>query len=159
MKRMLAVAGIMLASAGVVIATPASASDHTPAPCSLEQVVKARVAQLPATVPFRIGDTPNAMALTYDDEVVVSRETPCDIDLITSIVNHEWVHTKQYQVFGTHYAMKKVYGAKGVEKIADCGSLLLGSRDTPYIDQYGPCTDDELMVARDLIALPANTHM
>lgn len=157
MKRQLALAGIMLASAGVVIATPASASDHVPAPCSLERIVNARLDELGRNVPWTIGTSKSGtFAVTYDDEVIVSRETPCDQDLVVSIVNHEWVHTKQYQVYHTSNEVRKAFGGHDeVEKIADCGSQLLGSKYTPYIDQQGPCTTQELSVARNLIELPA----
>jgi hypothetical protein len=156
MNRMLAVAGIMLASAGVVIANPASADTSVKHTCDVASIVNSRVADLGTDRPWTIGDTPGALALTYSDEVVVSHETSCNYDLVISIVNHEWVHTKQYVRYHTRSAIVKALGVVGTERIADCGSQLLGSKMTPYLDETGPCTDTELMEARYLIELPVH---
>jgi hypothetical protein len=141
----------MLASAGVVIATPASADVHTPA-CSLQDLVNVRVAQLHPNVPFEVGVTrPDAFAITTRGKVVVSRETPCDSILVTSIVNHEYVHTLQYAKYPRNHIPKE-YDAEGV---ADCGSRMLGSEILPYIHN-APCSDVQLTEVRDLLKLRTN---
>lgn len=159
MKHTLASAIVMLAVAGVVIAPDASAHPVDQVTC-VRNIVNARVAQLGASVPWSVGvASPGHQATTYSDEVVVSRETPCDYDFVISIVNHEWVHTQQHVLAG-HKLLRKVYGTpERVEKVADCGSQLLGSRYTPYIDRWGPCTTSELTDARNLVELPANNRV
>jgi hypothetical protein len=148
-KRTLAVAGLMLATAGVVISTPASADVHLSPACSLDQLVHDRVAQLGTDTPWSIGVTPaDRLGDARRSGVVVSRETPCDRVLVTSIVNHEWVHTQQFKKYSKNH-IPRGYDLEGV---ADCGSRLLGSVVTPYIGD-APCTDAQLTEARDLIKL------
>jgi len=148
-KRMLAVAGLMLASTGVVISTPASAQVH-PTLCSLDAIVQARVVQLRPSVPFVVTTTrEDAYGVAKRDRVEVSRETPCDYDLVISVVNHEYMHTLQYQ------SHKKF---ADFEKVADCGSRLLGSRVTPYLGDDA-CSDVEMMEARNLLTLYSSMHV
>lgn len=155
MKRTLALAGLMLASAGVVIMTPAAdATPHAPATCPtvVEKIMNDRVAELGTDVPWHAIDMTDALGVTSRSRgVEVSRETPCDRGLILSVINHEWMHTRQYKIHkaGT---MTRVW----MEKVADCGSQLLGSTHTPYLDQWGPCTTQDLTDARNLIELPAH---
>ncbi len=78
-------------------------------------------------------------------DITISETAPCD-----AIVNHEWVHTRQ--ILYPDWA-QQAYG-DAFEIVADCGSKLLGSPVTPYLErrkketgQVG-CTADELDSAR-----------
>jgi len=91
--------------------------------------------------------------------VTVSETVPCDSDLIVSIVNHEWMHTQQYRAYPERSLRARVYG-KAIETVADCGSMLLGSTVTPYLDErardtcraVAGCTPFELGAARRLLS-------
>jgi hypothetical protein len=151
LKRTLAIAGLMLASAGVVIANPASADVrvHTPV-CSLDAIVQTTVAQLHSPVPFIVTTTrKDAYGVAKRDRVLVSRETPCDYDLVTSVVRHEYMHVLQYRVNAF---------PDDFEQIADCGSRMLGSKVTPYIGK-NECSDVQMTQVRDLLKLSAHVDM
>ncbi|MBN9739564.1 hypothetical protein DMP23_00330 [Amycolatopsis sp. A1MSW2902] len=80
-------------------------------------------------------------------QVRVSPRTPCN--LMVDVVNHEWMHTRQWSKYG--HRTIQAYG-DGLEPVADCGSKLLGSTFTPYLRDRGfGCTDSELASARSLL--------
>jgi hypothetical protein len=154
MKRTLALAGLMLASAGVVIASPASADVHTMT-CNLDQIVQSRAADL--GVHAEVGAMrEDGWGTAMADGIIVSRETPCERDLVVSIVNHEFMHVIQYSMpnWDEKYAGR-------FEIVADCASKLIGSTRTPYVDGKG-CSSKNLMLAKELVnhvELPAHVAM
>lgn len=82
----------------------------------------------------------------------ISPRVPCTY--MVDVVNHEWMHTRQYAKYGTRAI--EAYG-DGLEPIADCGSRLLGSTYTPYLDRRGTgCLDYELASARSLLPRPGS---
>lgn len=87
------------------------------------------------------------------DTAYVSPEARCEV--IPSIVNHEWMHLQQGRVHGGWTETAAAYGSGDqAELIADCGSLLLGSQYTPYVDDMTGergCSIAELTAAQHLI--------
>lgn len=81
-------------------------------------------------------------------------------DLMTTVVNHEWMHVQQYLVTDS---LTHTYGTIGqAERVADCGSAMMGSTLMPYLDETGPCTTEEFKEARKLIddaRLSINIHV
>ncbi|MCG3750485.1 MULTISPECIES: hypothetical protein [Amycolatopsis] len=65
-------------------------------------------------------------------QVRISPRVPCSH--MIDVINHEWVHTRQYAKYGDR--TMQAYGDV-LEPVADCGSRLLGSAYTPYLDQRG----------------------
>ncbi|MEC3975067.1 hypothetical protein [Amycolatopsis sp. H20-H5] len=93
-----------------------------------------------------------------DRTVSISSEVPCE--QMSSVVNHEWAHTQQirkYSVPGR--AVNAFGGLDEFEIAADCASLLLGSRLTPYLDRrkiatgQAGCSEIELLAARQLVGM------
>lgn len=88
-------------------------------------------------------------------DITVSDTAPCHA--IVTIVNHEWMHTRQEALFPGR--ANRAYG-EVFEIVADCGSMLLGSPITPYLERRkragGPagCTADELDSARRALGWP-----
>lgn len=81
--------------------------------------------------------------------VEVSTEAPCR--MVPSIVRHEWMHQRQMRWFGWSALSQR----PDIEIMADCGSWMLGSRYTPYIDRAraggDACTTSEFAYARAMI--------
>lgn len=83
---------------------------------------------------------------------MISPQAPCEI--VADIVRHEWMHLQQRRHHGSPRAY---YGEQErVERIADCGSKLLGSTWTPYLDPehyayIGECGVADLVEAMVLI--------
>lgn len=130
--------------------------------CDRVALVDARLAELGRFgVEWRVGPTrPDAWGVsTVDVGVTISEIVPCDRDLILSVVNHEWMHTQQFRETPDRRQRLREYG-RDIETIADCGSLLLGSTVTPYLDQRAQetcravvgCTAFEYGAARRLLA-------
>ncbi|WIY05479.1 hypothetical protein QRX60_17110 [Amycolatopsis mongoliensis] len=130
--------------------------------CDRAALVDTRLAQLGRFgVEWRVGPTrPDAWGVARPDEgVTVSEVVPCNPALILSIVNHEWMHTQQQRAYPDSRLRSRAYG-RNVETVADCGSLLLGSRYTPYLDARARetcravvgCTAFEDGAARRLLA-------
>lgn len=86
-----------------------------------------------------------------EDRALIDRDTPCDY--VSSVVKHEWMHLQQGRKFGGKRAAYAAYGgsADRLELVADCGSMLLGARHTPFVDDQGGCSDADRAAARALI--------
>ncbi|MEV6646070.1 hypothetical protein [Amycolatopsis sp. NPDC051371] len=126
----------MAAVAGLLVGLAPARAAAAPS-CDRGTLVDARLAELGRFgVEWRVGPTrPDAWGVTLPDEgVTVSEVVPCKPALILSIVNHEWMHTQQMRAYPDRRLRSRVYG-RYVETVADCGSLLLGSRYTPYLGQ------------------------
>jgi hypothetical protein len=133
--RFVALAVVLAALAGLLVGFAPAHAAAAPS-CDRAALVDARLAQLGRFgVEWRVGPTrPDAWGVTLpDDGVTVSALVPCNPDLIVSIVNHEWMHTHQMRAYPDRRSRSHAYG-RYVETVADCGSLLLGSRYTPYLD-------------------------
>lgn len=148
--------------AGPPAAAASTASAPSCAPVGVADLMAARLAGLGRDgFTWVVVDIPGGSASTDFGvrEVRVSPAVPCA--LVATVVNHEWMHTRQEQLFG-RYVGDTFPGAE-LERVADCGSWLLGSEDTPYLTQGapgvppGPCTAPELNYARRLIST-APTH-
>jgi hypothetical protein len=153
-KRILASAIMTLATVGVVIVTPASAEvgdSSGSCPAVIEQVVHTRAAELGSRLPWTIVTDPGGYGHATRKGIEVSRETPCDYDLVISVVNHEFMHELQFRMYKPG-VMKQDW----MERVADCGSRMLGSKVTPYIGDE-VCSDADATVARNLIEL--TTHV
>ncbi|GAB3154347.1 hypothetical protein GCM10027258_58060 [Amycolatopsis stemonae] len=130
--------------------------------CDRAALVDARLAQLGRFgVEWHVGPTRAdawGVSTTYAG-VTISELVPCDRDLILSVVNHEWMHTQQFRETPDRRQRLREYG-RSIETIADCGSLLLGSTVTPYLDDRAQvtcravvgCTAFEYGAARRLLA-------
>lgn len=66
---------------------------------------------------------------TYTSRVEISVGVPCWV--LPSTINHEWMHQQQMLWFGNG----PMHRRDDVEIMADCGSWLLGSDYTPYLDR------------------------
>ena len=156
------VIAVALMTAGLIVwflaqadAEPALRSAPTPAPCAWDD-------QLQDTL-TRLGEDPKDWTVTnikggyagWTDldmlRVHLDRDDPCT--WLPSVVTHEWMHLQQGRMFGGKQATYAAYGgAARLELVADCGSMLLGSEHTPYIDKTaGGCSASDLAAARDLI--------
>lgn len=80
---------------------------------------------------------------------VVNVDEPCRV--VTDIVCHEWMHLQQVRLHGDGDGVRRAYGGR-MEMVADCGSRLLGSAYTPYVDMARGCSPRDLADARKLIA-------
>ncbi|MQA62289.1 MAG: hypothetical protein GEU86_12485 [Actinophytocola sp.] len=102
-----------------------------------------------------IDDDRNPFGKAKDGLVVISPQAPCE--MVADIARHEWMHLQQRR----HHDSPKAYygGQERVELIADCGSMLLGSTVTPYLDPerhayIGQCQPGDYAEARRLIDWP-----
>jgi hypothetical protein len=95
------------------------------------------------------------VALVDEHAVKISPATTCV--LMVSVVNHEWMHVQQGHEWGSSARLFQAVGEFEVEMVADCGSMLLGSTVTPYINKHRQetgergCSEYELDAARELI--------
>lgn len=88
-------------------------------------------------------------------EVTIDPATPCKY--VASVVRHEHMHMLQFGRYGL--AAGDHYPGEEIERVADCGSLLLGSTRVFYVgigdstlaSDGDTCTEDELGKAQDLI--------
>jgi hypothetical protein len=140
---------------------PATATPSAVATCDPAAVMNHRLDELGRdgytwTIKPSPLDDEYHLGLTGFDEpiVIISDKVTCD--LMTTVVNHEWLHVQQAHTYPGH--VDEAYGGRAeVELIADCGSMLLGSRYTPYITRHRQntgdrgCTDYELASAQSLI--------
>jgi hypothetical protein len=135
---MLVAAVVSMLVAGFVTVTQAEQpAAAVPAACDPAAVMNHRLGELGRSdyawtispLPARIG------GLTDLDEhtVVISPLVTCD--LMTAFVNHEWMHVQQGHKYDLSARVYQAYGAYEVEKVADCGSMLMASTWTPYITQ------------------------
>lgn len=103
--------------------------------CDRVAVMNARLDELGrAGHSWRIGFVPDGLwgVVGYPGprDVTVSDSVPCDV--IVSIVNHEWMHTRQERLYPGR--AQRAYG-EVFEVVADCGSMLLGSPISPCLDR------------------------
>ena len=84
-----------------------------------------------------------------DDGAVVSPLIPCRY--VADVVRHEHMHLQQVRQFGSLGFAQFVLGADRLEIVADCASMLAGSRYTPYVELAGGCTPRDLTDARQLL--------
>jgi hypothetical protein len=150
----------MLLAAGILTVMEGDPTAAAARTCNPADVMNHRLAELGrgdytwTFVPRADAGGGTAETLFAEHQVRIAADAPCG--LILSVTNHEWMHVQQARKFGTNVAVFDAYGADGVEMVADCGSQLLGSTDTPYIGQrlkaagHG-CTPRELADAHDLI--------
>lgn len=159
--RFLALAIVLAAAASVLVGLAPAHAAAAPS-CDRAALVDARLAQLGRFgVEWRVGPTrPDAWGVaSQDDGVTISELVPCNVPLILSVVNHEWMHAQQMRAYPDRRLRSRAYGRHS-ETVADCGSLLLGSRYTPYLDERARetcravvgCTAFEYGAARRLLA-------
>lgn len=151
--------GLALTMGFTLLASPEAAPAPTPSPasCDVAALVAERVAELGETgrsswtvVQGRIVDgSRSLLGAAGVDEVQISSEVPCD--LVSTVVSHEWMHLQQERRYPGRAG--EAYGAKGLERIADCGAQLMGGHYAPYLEKIypGPCSEYELQSARSLI--------
>jgi hypothetical protein len=89
-----------------------------------------------------------------DGKAYINPAVPCRN--VADVVRHEWMHRQQHRMYGPDHGDLEL-GASRVELVADCGSKLLGSTNTPYLQQRlaedgVDCTAADLADARELIA-------
>jgi hypothetical protein len=162
------VATVALAAGAIVVLVP---QPHTPAahgrgiasaesaeaiePCVWDDELHRTLDELgedPAD--WRLARSPDYWGKVFPDgTVVVNPDVPCDS--VSSVVRHEWMHLQQLDMYGADLGSMAL-GRNRVEIVADCGSMLLGSTNTPYVrdqlDAHGVgCTDADLADARELI--------
>ncbi|WP_284746468.1 hypothetical protein [Amycolatopsis sp. RTGN1] len=91
--RFLALAIVLAAVVGLLVGLAPAHAAAAPS-CDRAALVDARLGRF--GVEWRVGPTrPDAWGVARPDEgVMVSEVVPCNPDLITSIVNHEWMHTQ-----------------------------------------------------------------
>lgn len=87
------------------------------------------------------------MVFHEDGSAAVNPATPCR--LVADVVRHEWMHLQQWRMYGPDFGAVML-GKRRLELVADCGSMLLGSKYTPYLQQE-TCTQRDLRDARRLI--------
>ncbi|MBE1575081.1 hypothetical protein ACFORH_42890 [Amycolatopsis roodepoortensis] len=150
---LLLVAGLLTA---IQLERPATAAPS----CDRVAVMNARLDELGrAGYRWQFGFIPDgawgAAGYPGSKDITISDTAPCDA--IVTVVNHEWMHARQEALFPGR-AMR-AYG-EAFEIVADCGSMLLGSPITPYLErrkkatgQEG-CTADELDSARYALGWP-----
>lgn len=85
---------------------------------------------------------------------MVNPDVPCDS--VASVVRHEWLHLQQVDMYGPGLGALTL-GRDRVEIVADCGSLLLGSTNSPYVPELLDepavgCSEADFADARELIA-------
>lgn len=141
-------------AATVAALTPAEAVAAVPS-CDWAQEYTRTLAELHEdTALWTVADlgAGNFWGLTSIDtgRVTVSTWTPCA--RVADVVHHEHMHVQQHRMFGTDHFAALVLGADRIEITADCGSLLLGSRYTPYVQLAGGCSARDLRDARQLIS-------
>jgi hypothetical protein len=158
--RLLAVliAAVALAAGAIVVLDPqppALATASTQPVCVWADELQDTLDELgedPAD--WRLARSPDYWGKAFPDgTVVVNPDVPCDS--VSSVVRHEWMHLQQIRMYGTDLGSMAL-GRNRVEIVADCGSMLLGSTNTPYVrdqlDAHGVgCTDADLADARELI--------
>lgn len=155
LTRSVVAAVALLAAAGLL--TPAQADAPAPAACVPATELARTVADLGAEPsvfriePIKHRDDPWGKATR--GRVQISPDVPCKS--IGDVARHEWMHVLQWRAYGP---VKAAYGTQAnVERIADCGSRMLGSDYTPYLDAehgsyVGPCSDADVTHATALIA-------
>lgn len=127
-------------------------TDHAMAACDQAAAMNRRLDQLGrGDFTWTIAETPSGLWGLVDlygaMRVRISPTVPCGY--MVDVINHEWIHTRQYAKYGKRTI--QAYG-DGLEPIADCGSRLLGSAYTPYLGLRGTgCTEYELDSARSLL--------
>ncbi|OXM73100.1 MULTISPECIES: hypothetical protein [Amycolatopsis] len=99
---------------------------------------------------WRVGDVPDTgWGEASDEGAVVDALVPCRY--VADVVRHEHMHLQQVRQFGSGRFAAFVLGADRIEIVADCASLLAGSRYTPYVDSAGGCSERDLRDARQLL--------
>ncbi|MEU0467226.1 hypothetical protein ABZ215_24765 [Amycolatopsis sp. NPDC006131] len=99
---------------------------------------------------WRVGDVPDTgWGEASDAGAVVDALVPCRY--VADVVRHEHMHLQQVRQFGSGRFAAFVLGADRIEIVADCASLLAGSRYTPYVDLAGGCSERDLRDARQLL--------
>lgn len=154
LTRSVMAAGALLAALGLL--TPAQANAPAPVPCDPYAEMTRTVAEIGADLDvYRIApidDARRPWGQARNGRVTISPDAPCE--LVADITRHEWLHVLQRRAYGPprdHYGHQH-----HVERIADCGSRLLGSEFTPYLDTendayLGECSDADMDEARVLI--------
>lgn len=94
----------------------------------------------------------------YDHgRVRIADDLPCGV--VADVVRHEWMHVQQVRLHGGREGIRRAFGDRD-EIVADCGSQLLGSSYTPYIDRAVErrgvaCTSRDIADALALIGYPS----
>ncbi|MFI6308508.1 hypothetical protein ACIBCH_42000 [Amycolatopsis thailandensis] len=153
---------LLLSMVAALLGVPtAQQPPATAAPvCDRTAVMNARLDELGrAGYTWQFGIAPDGLwgIIGYPGprDITISDTAPCNA--VVTIVNHEWVHTRQEQLYPGR--SQQAYG-DAFEIVADCGSMLLGSSITPYLERRkragGPagCTPDELDSARRALGWP-----
>lgn len=150
------ITAVLAAIAFTAILVNSLALADTPRPCDWGReytaALKAR-GENPTnwTVITARGDGPGpAWTILREQQVTVTRELPCRH--VASAVNHEWMHLQQARMYGATAAERFYRAAPGwMERVADCGSALLGSSWVPYLRE-SPCSVQAIRAAEYLIA-------
>lgn len=135
---------------------PAPVAQPAPTSCNPSVVMSHRLDQLGrGGFSWTIAEPPDGLwgvvGLDGTMQVRVSPTVPCGY--MRDVVNHEWMHTRQFAKYGVRTI--RAYGDE-LEPVADCGSQLLGSTYTPYLKLRGyGCTAYELASARSLLRFSA----
>lgn len=156
---LLALAAVLLAGASPTGPTPAAAAPAQPAACDWDTELLRALDELGEHPPrWTITDhVDDRLGSTDLDELTatIDPDTPCP--MVASVVRHEWMHLQQGWTHGGLAAAVEHYGGRAeLEVVADCGSMLLGSQHTPYVDDHlretgVACTKPRLEEARALI--------
>ncbi len=152
----------LLSMVAALLGVPtAQQSPATAAPsCDRVAVMNTRLDELGrAGYTWRFGVAPDGLwgVVGYPgpQDITISEAAPCDA--IRTIVNHEWMHTRQFLLYPDR--AQQAHG-DAFEIVADCGSMLLGSPTTPYLERrkeatgQAGCTADELDSARRALGWP-----
>jgi hypothetical protein len=154
-KRLIITLACALVLAWLTLIAPRPAAVAGTPSCDLAEAMNARLDQLGrggygwSVEPAPINDA-NGSAYTNwgTQRVVLSSKLPCS--LVDTAVDHELIHVWQGNKFPDVIG---AYGDMSVERVADCGAMLLGATWTPYIDADGRgCDAAELIEARSLVA-------
>lgn len=145
----------------VMVSTPAALADAPE--CSWTGEYARTIAQLhenPALfhvlartqVSGQVGNP--ALGSADTDDVSIASDTPCR--LVSSVLRHQHMHLQQYRLWGGLDGARLVYHDR-LEIVADCASMLAGSRYTPYVDKAGGSTAEDITDARSLLRLRTRT--
>lgn len=136
-------------TSSIAVAPTARVSQKT-TPCARTMLMNT-VSELDGNITmWHFRDMNSVYAYTlWNGNVEVSAQIPCN--RIDDVVQHEMMHIRQLEKFGTDFGLD-YYGSHAyMELVADCASKFLGSEYTPYIDRIGGCTARALADARDLL--------
>lgn len=145
---------MLIAAAGLTAAQPNQLGAEQ---CDPAAVMNQRLDKLGRSgYVWTIEPLPAGRGVTLIDEHKVKISATVTCALMRDVVAHEWMHTLQGHKYGTNDRVYAAYTAFEVEMVADCGSMLLGSAWTPYIDQHAHetgagCSEYELDAGRELI--------